>query len=380
MQPGEPKLLVMCDGDPNADGLFSGAAKYLTNALEQRDLVLAKGDVSGAPGFWGGRNLATRIARRLDAFHWEAHSRWSTASFARKTSAANTLSRRHAGANACLMFGTTYRPDCDLPSYCYLDATVRQVRDAREWEFQHFDEAFADSVQAYQQAVFDRCQCVFTFSQWAADSVMNDYGIDSGRVLAVGGGSNFSTPPLDHGPYDEQRVLFLGKDFQRKGGAMIVEAFRQVRKTLPDATLVIAGCDPGIREAGIEIVGFVGKGTANGEQQLLELYRDASLLCLMSSFEPFGLVIIEAGLSALPCVTPDRFAFPETVADGKTGRRLHTYDPGELAEVLLKLLQDPRKLESMGNAARAYMRGRFEWDAVAEKVASRIANDVAKVA
>jgi glycosyltransferase involved in cell wall biosynthesis len=376
----EPKILVMCDGDPEADGLFSGAAKYLANALDRRGLVLAKGDVSGAPGFWDGQNLATRIARRLDAFHWEARSRWSTGAFSRKTAAANTLSAQHGDASACLMFGTTYQPEIKCPTYCYLDATVQQVRDARGWEFQYFGGAFADSIQAYQQSVFDRCSCIFTFSEWAAESVTTDYGIESDRVLAVGGGSNFSDPPLDHGTYDAQRVLFVGKDFERKGGPLIVEAFRRVRQTLPNATLVIAGCDPGIREPGIDVVGFVGKGTASGEQHLLELYRDASLMCLMSSFEPFGLVVIEAGRSGVPCITPDRFAFPETVLDGETGRRLHTYEANELAEVLLELLQKPSLLESMGTAARDYTRGRFEWNTVAETVAARIAADIEKAA
>ncbi len=370
-------VLVMCDGDPNADGLFSGAAKYLTNALERRGHVVAKCDVSGAPGFWGRRSPATRIARRLDRFGWEARSRWSGASFARKTRAAKTFSQRHPDANACLMFGTTYQPERDVPTYCYLDATVRQVRDARGWEFQHFDDAFADTVQAYQQAVFDRCACIFTFSEWAAESVISDYGIDRGRVLSVGGGSNFSLPPLEHGPYDAQRILFVGKDFERKGGPLIVDAFRRVKQRLPEATLVIAGCDPGIRETGIEIVGFVGKGSPEGQQRLLELYRDASVMCLMSLFEPFGLVVIEAGLSGVPCITPDRFAFPETVVDGKTGRRLQTYDSGELADALIELLPDTARLESMGNAARDSMRGRFEWDAVAEKVADRMASDLA---
>ncbi len=380
MQPDNPKILVMCDGDPDADGLFSGAAKHLTLALSRRDLLLAKGDVSGDPGFWGGYRLPVRIARRLDVFHWEARSRWSKGSFARKTTAANAFAYQHRSANALLMFGTTYQPDFAGPSYCYLDATVQQVRDAGGWEFQHFSDAFADAVQAYQQAVFDRCTCVFTFSEWAAASVMNDYGIEPDRVMAVGGGSNFSQPPLPHAAYDEQRILFVGKDFDRKGGPLIVDAFRRVRDALPDAKLVIAGCDPGLDEAGIETIGFVGKNTTDGEQQLLALYRDASVMCLMSTFEPFGLVIIEAGLSGVPCITPDRFAFPETVVDGKTGRRLASYHSDELADVLIELLRNPRTLETMGAAAQDYMRGRFEWDSVAERVSARIADDVLRAA
>ena len=380
MQSDRPKILVMCDGDPDADRLFSGAAKYLTLALERRGLIDAKGDVSGDPGFWGRRSVAARIARRLDFSHWEARSRWSSASFARKTAAANAFAHQHESAHALLMFGTTYQPDFDAPTYCYLDATVRQVREAGGWEFQYFDDAFADAVQAYQQAVFNRCACVFTFSAWAADSVMNDYGIASERVMVVGGGSNFTSSPLPHGPYDKQQVLFVGKDFGRKGGPLIVEAFRRVRDALPNAKLVIAGCDPGLNDAGIETVGFIGKNTSDGEQQLLELYRDASVMCLMSTFEPFGLVIIEAGLSGVPCITPDRFAFPETVVDGETGRRLGSYTPDELAGVLIDLLSTPGDLERMGNAAQHYMRGRFEWDMVAERVAARIADDVARSA
>ena len=374
--PNDVRLLVLCAGDPESERAFSGSARALITALERRGIVHHKANVLGHTDTFKRGSLPIRILRKLDRFGMEEAYRWSEFSFSRNTDRAHRVAKQHVGFNACLMYGTTFCPELNVPTYCYFDATAAQVRAARAWEFATFPDATANVIIAYQKRVFDQCTAIFPRTEWAAKSVREDYGIPKARVVPAGAGANYLADPLPHGPYDTQTILFVGIDFERKGGPLVVEAFRKIRATMPKARLVLVGCEPHIDEPGIEIVGKITKDAPGGKERLLKLYSEASVFCMMSHFEPFGIVVIEAQNSGVPCVLPDRFAFPEMIRDGETGRLVNKYDANRLAEVLGGLLSSPAKLAKMGQAAHEYVHTHWTWDAAAERIHNRILHDI----
>ena len=129
---------------------------------------------------------------------------------------------------------------------------------------------------------------------------------------------------------------------------------------------------------GIEVAGKISKDAPGGKERLLKIYSEASVFCMMSHFEPFGIVVIEAQNSFVPCVLPNRFAFPEMIRDGETGRLVNKYDPRRLAEVLTGLLSNPAKLEKMGRAAYDFVHEHWTWDAAAARIEARILEDLGK--
>ena len=283
------------------------------------------------------------------------------------------------GFNACLLYGTNYRPALHVPMYCYFDATVAQVAAAAGWEFARFSPQHIAAIQAWQQEVFEGCACIFPRTRWAGQSVAEEYGVPAARILAAGAGANHLAEPKPHAPYDSQRILFIGTEFERKGGPLILDAFRMLKQDFPEATLAIVGCAPAIEEAGVEIIGRIRKDEAGGLDRLLEEYRRASLFCIMSHFEPFGIVIIEAQHSYVPCVVPARFAFTETVVDGQTGRHVAEYDPRLLAQTWAELFADPDRLRVMGQAAHDHVQSTWTWEAAAARIETRILADLAGV-
>ncbi len=368
----EIRLLVLCAGNPEGERTFSGSAKSLAAALERLGCVHHKDNVLGWTDPFEPRSRPVRILRRLDGLGFEERYRWSRLCFGRSSARARAIAQRHPGFNACLMYGTTYRPQLEVPTYCYFDATVAQVRAAKAWEFSRFSERKAAWLQEYQGAVFGDCACTFPRSAWAGRSVAEDYGIPEDRILAAGAGTNYVAPAGPHGPYDTQTILFIGTEFERKGGPLLVDAFRRLRKRLPKARLVIVGCNPAVDEKGIEIVGPIPKAAPDGLARLLEQYRRASLFCIMSHFEPFGIVVVEAQDQYVPCVVPARFAFTETVADGITGRHVPEYNAETLAVILGDLLADPARLEAMGQAAHTHVRECWNWDVAARRIRDRV--------
>lgn len=373
----EVRLLLLCAGDPDGDRPFSGSARGLFRALERRGCVHAKANVLGWTDPFSRGLLPVRVMRKLDRLGIEAAYRWSAWSWARNTQRAQAIAATHPGFNAVLMYGTTYHPRVDVPLYCYMDATSAQVASAGAWEFARFSEAKKQQVIGYQRAIFEDCAAVFPRSQWTARSVRGDYGIPEDRVVVGGAGPNYSITPLPHEDYGQQRVLFVGGEFERKGGPLIVEAVRRVRRTLPNATLRIVGCDPGIREPGIEVVGRIDRKAPGGQEALLREFAAASVFCIMSEYEPFGIVVLEAQHCGVPCVAPDRFAFPEIVRHGETGMIVPNDDADGLAATLAALLENPARLETMGRAGREWVENEWTWDAAAARIEARVRRDLA---
>jgi len=371
------RLLCLCAGDPRAKRPFSGSARALFQALERRGCVHAMGNVLGitdpfAPGPW-----PIRLLRKIDRLELEDWYRWTPFAWGRNTRRAEAFAGQHPGYNAVLMYGTTYNPELGVPKYVYLDATSAQVSSAKAWEFARFSPEKTRSVVHYQRDIFDGCTAVFPRSKWAADSLRGDYGLPDDRIVVAGAGSNFEGVPLKHGSYANARILFIGVEWERKGGPLLVEAFREVKKALPHATLAIVGCSPEVNEPGVEIIGMIPRGTQDGQRRLLEEYSRASVFCIMSEYEPFGIVVLEAESCGVPCVAPDRFAFPETIRDGETGALKARYDAGRLASKLISLLSNPEELERMGKAAQEWVANEWTWDIAARRIHERIAADLA---
>jgi glycosyltransferase involved in cell wall biosynthesis len=159
-------------------------------------------------------------------------------------------------------------------------------------------------------------------------------------------------------------MLFVGYEFERKGGPMLLEAFERVRCQLPSAQLIVAGPRraPPVVPPGVTWVGTVDR------EQLARLYERVSLFVMPSIFEPFGLVYLEAMEWKLPCVGNASCAMSEIVLDHRSGRLARPGDVDDLARVLVDLLRDPNRLRKMGECGRAHARGRFPWPMVAGRV------------
>jgi len=377
MEQRDVRILALCAGDPDGDRPFSGSARALFNALERRGCLHARANVLGMTDPFDRGGLAMRALRKLDRFGLEEKYRWSPMSWRRNSRRAHRSANAHRGFNAVLMYGTTYRPRLRAPMYCYLDATSAQVARAGAWEFADFSERKKRQVIQYQRGVFESCAAVFPRSAWTAGSIREDYGIPDERIVVAGAGPNYSIEPRPHAPYDRKQILFIGSEFDRKGGPLILQAFRKVREAVPGAKLRIVGCSPDIREHGVEVVGRIERKASGGQGRLLREFAEASVFCIMSEYEPFGIVLVEAQDCAVPCVAPDRFAFPEIIRHGETGIVLPAYDPALLADTFTELLTDPARLEAMGQAGQAWAAKQWTWDAAAARIESRVRQDLA---
>ena len=254
-----------------------------------------------------------------------------------------------------------------LPCFSYHDANAalgyrnygrgllseRQQRDHLRWE----------------SDVYAKLRGIFVMSSWLASSFMTDFGVPANKLNVVGAGINRGAlPSLSDRDFSLARFLFVGRDFERKGGQFLLKAFAEVRKLVPHAELSIVGPSLKLEQEGVKCLGFLSLAHPEHVAQLNELFRSATAVVLPSVYEPFGISLLEGMAFGLPCIAADRCAMPEIVQHRKTGLIVAAEDVSSLAEAMLELARNPRDASAMGIAGRRRVETEFTWVAVAKKI------------
>jgi D-inositol-3-phosphate glycosyltransferase len=99
---------------------------------------------------------------------------------------------------------------------------------------------------------------------------------------------------------------------------------------------------------------------------LADWYRAASVVCVPSYSESFGLVALEAQACGTPVVAASVGGLTTAVADGVTGLLVPGHDIGDFADALHRIATDPLLRETMSRAAVKHAGG-FGWELTAEK-------------
>lgn len=219
-----------------------------------------------------------------------------------------------------------------------------------------------------QRQVYECASGVVAMSAWFARELVERSGLPPERVHVAYAGISAAPPGL--GPprpaFERRRLLFVGRDFDRKGGPLVVEAVRRLRRAggVP-VELTIAGPaappEGVLDEPGVRFVGPLG------HEEVSEAFIDHDLFVMPSHFEAFGIAFAEALAHGLPCIARDAYAMPEIVEPGRNGGLVTTQDPDELAAAIAAGLADDRIHETARAEAREVAE-RFSWATTARSV------------
>lgn len=255
-----------------------------------------------------------------------------------------------------------------LPNFLYTDHTYLANRRY------HPPRAAWPASRAWREmeaSLYKKARVCFTSSQFAADSIVEDYGVSRERVEVVCSGCNTDLPTSVARPErPPRRILFVGVEWERKGGPVLLEAFSEVQKRFPDATLDVVGCRPPVSAAGLTIHGRVERA------QIASFLKEADIFCLPSLAEPSAAALVEASAFGLPVVATRVGGTPERLIDGETGILVEPSDAIGLAAALCRLMNDARLAREMGARGREFALREFTWEAVAEKMAKRLRDEL----
>jgi glycosyltransferase involved in cell wall biosynthesis len=198
---------------------------------------------------------------------------------------------------------------------------------------------------------------------------VDDYGVDAARVRVLAPGAapvyfevgrrRLAAPPPEgdagSGADGRVRILFVGGDFVRKGGDVLLECLRGPLAEACEVHLVTR--DETVR-AGPHV--RVYRGVEANSPELLDLFGAADVFVLPSRAECLAVVLMEATAAGLPVITTDTGALSEAVRPGESGLVVPAGDAGRLASALGRLVSDAALRRRMGRAGFALACERFD--------------------
>jgi glycosyltransferase involved in cell wall biosynthesis len=244
-------------------------------------------------------------------------------------------------------------------------ATVVTIHDLA-WERvpEAFPENFRRYARIFARRSVKRARRVIAVSESTAHDLRDVYGVPPARIRVVPNGVHPDTrPPVAR----EAMVLSVGIREPRKRIGVLVEGHRRYWESAPPSPppcrLVVVGGPGGDEERvqaaagpGCEVRGFIRR------EELLDLYRRATLLVYPSAYEGFGLPVVEAMAAGCPVLCARNSSLIEI--GGRSALFLDEVTPESIAAALSEALSDREALAERGEAGRSEA-GRYSWPASA---------------
>jgi glycosyltransferase involved in cell wall biosynthesis len=242
-----------------------------------------------------------------------------------------------------------------LPSVISLDATPIQY-DALGAAYGHAPSSSARLEHLKKRLnlrAFHSAKRLVTWSQWAKDSLVADYGVPADKIAVIPPGidlSRWDFQKRSASPSGPVRLLFVGGDFTRKGGDTLLEAFRLLPAGMAHLDIVTQAS--GVGKDLDDSAMTVHHGLGPNSEGLLRLYASADLFVFPTRADCLPLAVMEALASGLPVITTAVAALPEAVTHGQTGWIVPPNDSAALAEAIRTLASDPALRVRLAQQAR----------------------------
>jgi glycosyltransferase involved in cell wall biosynthesis len=251
----------------------------------------------------------------------------------------------------------------------------------------HYAKAPAGTLRARIRdgldALLMRATVLNPWSEWCAKSLRDEYGIPPERIHVIPPGIDLvrwkvpqerASPATGAGRRPEHpaerasgtdrpvRALFVGGDFRRKGGDLLLSAFRKALRGSVQLHLVTRDEVP--QEEGV----FVYRDLTPNDPRLRDLYARADLFVLPTVADCFSLASLEAMATGLPVITTRVGGIPEIVEHGRSGFLIDPGDEDGLVLALRDLVGSVDLRARMGAEGRRIVESRFDAARTTEKL------------
>lgn len=197
----------------------------------------------------------------------------------------------------------------------------------------------------YRQ-IFARARGFVGWSNWAKQSFVEDYGCREQDVAVIPPGIDLDGFAAGERHNELPRILFVGGDFLRKGGDLLLDVFRKRLRHKAELVLVTAAELPD--EPGVT----VHRDLKPNSDELRAVYRSSDIFVLPTRADCYSLVIMEAAAAGMPTVATRVGGLPDLVDEGQTGHLVEADDAQSFGDALESLVLEPSKRQAMGSQSR----------------------------
>jgi glycosyltransferase involved in cell wall biosynthesis len=231
----------------------------------------------------------------------------------------------------------------------------------------------------FSAAEVDRIECLamqkakafICPSEWVGKRAADTYSLPPERIHVLSFGANLEREPsyedvTQRRDLDVCRLLFLGVDWERKGGRIAVEVLKLLLEAGIPAKLTVCGCVPpaSVSHPNLDVIPFLSKRDPAQVERLAHLLMISTFLVLPTLAEAYGIVFCEASAFGLPSIVRNTGGVGGVIEDGVNGYKVAPQaGPEAYAQIILDLYTDPDRYHALCVSSRQAYEQRLNWDA-----------------
>jgi glycosyltransferase involved in cell wall biosynthesis len=259
----------------------------------------------------------------------------------------------------------------DIPVVIYTDACFAGMINFYKY-FTNMPEETIRNGNFLEQSALSNCTLAIFSSQWAADSAIKHYEISKSKVFVVPFGANIESNLNEEAilniirdkSTDVIKLLFLGVDWERKGGDVALETSKILNERGIKTELHIAGSKMPDAEFPSFVVnhGFITKSTKEGRDLLNQLLITSHFLILPTKADCTPVVYSEANSFGLPCLTTNVGGIPSIIKNGVNGKSFSISDsPLSYVDYICEMKLDIVAYENLCMSSFEEYANRLNW-------------------
>ena len=221
---------------------------------------------------------------------------------------------------------------------------------------------------------------VIVNSNFMKNDLQRLFGLPYDKINVIPNGINLNNFTGIERDYDFRRqyamdnekiILYVGRLVYEKGIQHLIAAMPKILSNYHDAKLVIAGKGGMIDDLKAETssLGLDNKVYFTGymdSKKVQKMYKCADVAVFPSTYEPFGIVALEAMLAGVPTVVSDVGGLNEIVEHGVDGMKSYAGNPNSLADSILALLLNPELCDKVTKQAKLKVKNEYNWAKIAQ--------------
>jgi glycosyltransferase involved in cell wall biosynthesis len=213
-------------------------------------------------------------------------------------------------------------------------------------------------------------------SEWAANSAICDYQAEASKIEIIPFGANLDAPPssgevLAKKQTSTCRLLFVGRDWKRKGGDIAFQTLLSLRSKGVDAELVVVGSVPPaeIKHEKLTVIPFINKNVPQQRKQLEELFLKSNFFIFPTRADCSPIVICEANAFGIPVITTEVGGIPTIIKNRQNGYMFPLSASGDdYADLIGEFFSDRIGYENLVRSSIEEYDNRLNWNKWAESL------------
>jgi len=362
------KIGYISNSDPYSRRTWSGIPYYAIQSLNKHCGRVEYLGAMGTPLNFLGR-ICNGLLSPVNLRYNYPHSKLVAKSYARK------IEKRLRGKSFDVLL-THCTTDISyistkIPIVLYTDATLPLLMGYYAYFSKLFKWSINESLNTEYRALRNAAHIIYP-SQWAAESAQKDYGIEESKISVVNYGANLDQIPdketvlkRKRSNSDKCKLLFLGVEWDRKGGPIAFETLLKLNAMGIDAELVVVGCVPPVqfKNQKLTVIPFLNKNNLLDRNKFYELLLQSNFLLLPTRSEAYGIVFCEASAFGLPSIATDTGGVSSVITQGQNGFLFPIHaDSNEYAQCIGDIYNNKLQYNRLVSYSRDLYECRLNWD------------------